>query len=445
MEKLNLDKELNKKLRDKINQYHNFLYEKEADFKFPSKRERVSSKAYNCICAALDRIDDLVAYCNTIEVCDVFKLCDLLNYGQTLIDCIMMIAHIYNVKYLRARDTSVFNKTGYDGKGNDEKYFKYLRSLCSVHPVETSYHSSYQGSEPEWCPYIMNNNLMVSIMLSEEESRADFIARVYRNDMEFDKYVPINVVQLNTYIWNRYNFIEEIIDAVEKYNLEKIKGFEKRTILAPQEFNTYEEYLENLQKEIIERCGKDNAYRVREWLAVMYSRFDDKSMQLQLEHYQYAMKQGIQKIHNGLQKMDIDHYFEVEPVEYNVLHTFNEYSYEMEKLNYLLPVHLIECESKPYIVITSDCGTCDKDRIDEMLAKIENAQKANVSYEELRDITRQIDSQYNVTNSEWARLMLKVIEPLFNNVLKFDYHLNDWYLYLQVQIAFWKLSVQRGE
>lgn len=445
MEKLNLDKELNKKLRDKINQYHNFYREKEADFRFPSKKEKVSSKAYNCICAALDRIDDLVAYCNIIEVCDVFKLCDLLNYGQTLIDCIMMIAHIYNVKYSRANDTVVFNKTGHDGKGNDEKYFKYLRSLCSVHPVETSYYPSYQGSEPEWCPYIMNNNPMISIMLSEEERRANFIARVYRNDMKFDKYVPINVAQLNTYIRNRYDFIEEIIDAVEKYNLEKVKRFEKRTILAPQEFNTYEEYLENLQKEIIERCGKDNAYRVREWLAVMHSHFEDKNIQLQLEHYQYALKQGIQKIHDGLQKMNIDHYFEVEPIEYNVLPICGEYSYEIEKLDYLLPVHLIECEDKPYTAIINNCSICDNGRINEMLIKVEDAQKANTSHEKLRDITRQIDRQYNVTNSEWARLMLKVLEPLFDNVLEFDYYLNDWYLYLQVQIAFWKLSVQRGE
>ena len=200
-----------------------------------------------------------------------------------------------------------------------------------------------------------------------------------------------------------------------------------------------------MQKEIIERCGKDNAYRVREWLAVMHSHFEDKNIQLQLEHYQYALKQGIQKIHDGLQKMNIDHYFEVEPVEYNVSHAFDKYSYEMEKLHYLLPVHLIECEDKPYIAIISDCSMCDKERIDEMLIKIEIAQNANATYEELRDITRQIDSQYNVTNSEWARLMLKVIEPLFDNVLKFDYYLNDWYLYLQIQIAFWKLSVQRSK
>ena len=65
-----------------------------------------------------------------------------------------MISKIYNVPYEAENDISCFNQKGNDGSGNDEKYFKYLRSLCSVHPVETSQHKIYQGDEPEWCPYI---------------------------------------------------------------------------------------------------------------------------------------------------------------------------------------------------------------------------------------------------------------------------------------------------
>ena len=133
------------------------MYERKAKFKVPGKRgEMEESKAFNCICACLDRIDDLVVHCNDIakNIENIYGLCDILNYGQTLIDCISMIAKIYGVKYNSEGDISCFKESGLDGKGNDEKFFKYIRSLCSVHPVETAYHPSYQGEQPEWCPWI---------------------------------------------------------------------------------------------------------------------------------------------------------------------------------------------------------------------------------------------------------------------------------------------------
>ena len=58
----------------------------------------------------------------------------------------------------------------------------------------------------------------------------------------------------------------------------------------------------------------------------------------------------------------------------------------------------------------------------------------------LMDIAREIDHRYTTTNSEWARIQLKIIEPYFDNVVEFEYHLNDWYLHLQIEIAFWLIS-----
>ena len=134
---LNLDLELNKKLREILNEEHNFMYERKAEFKVPGKRgEMEEIKAFNCICACLDRIDSLVVHCNDISknIENIYGLCDILNYGQTLIDCISMIAKIYGVTYNPEGDISCFDESGLDGKGNDEKFFKYMRYLCSFHP-----------------------------------------------------------------------------------------------------------------------------------------------------------------------------------------------------------------------------------------------------------------------------------------------------------------------
>ena len=83
--KIKLDIQLNKKLRDKINEIDNFAIDKTAEFQFPSDKRgtKQEGNAFNCICSALDRIDDLVRHCNTLDLTQTiegtFAFCDLLN------------------------------------------------------------------------------------------------------------------------------------------------------------------------------------------------------------------------------------------------------------------------------------------------------------------------------------------------------------------------------
>ena len=42
--------------------------------------------------------------------------------------------------------------------------------------------------------------------------------------------------------------------------------------------------------------------------------------------------------------------------------------------------------------------------------------------------------------TDYDEHMLKIIEPYFENTVEFDYSLDDWYLYLQIKIAFWRMS-----
>ena len=111
--KLSLNPELNKHLREKVNEWHNFTYEKQANFKSPEKRGKViKAQAYNCLCACMDRIDELVEHCNTLDINSLFGLYDIFNYGQTLVDCISMISKIYDIPYETEGDISCFNQKG---------------------------------------------------------------------------------------------------------------------------------------------------------------------------------------------------------------------------------------------------------------------------------------------------------------------------------------------
>lgn len=94
---------------------------------------------------------------------------------------------------------------------------------------------------------------------------------------------------------------------------------------------------------------------------------------------------------------------------------------------------LIEKGGEPFI----------NDRLNSMLSIISQAQASDLSEEEMMDVAREIDYRFKVTNSEWARVQLKIIEPYFANAVEFDYFLDDWYLYLQIKIAFWRMSKKR--
>lgn len=446
--KIKLDIQLNRKLRDKVNEINNFSVDKTAKFQFPSDKRgnKQESNAFNCICAALDRIDDLVEHCNALDLTQsqegTFALCDLFNYGQTLIDCITKIGEVYGAKYDSSNDISSFHQQGATGEGNDEKYFKYLRSLCSVHPLETSAHKEYQGDQPEWCPYINIAESAASRLLSchdETLSKADFIARVYRNDMEFSKHIPIYIKQIFHYIKKRYKFINKIISAIDEYNSNQIKTLKCTHILLPSECATYDDYLTNLEKEIHIRCGRWE-YQAKTWRAIFKTHYDDELNETALSAYKEELKKGITKVHTKLQAMDfLDEDFVCDAIDDRSIEQLNEYHYEMEKMVYLFPSYALEdTESEDFSFIDEPISlNCS--RLKEMLDAMDKAIKAGVDHEELKWCGRYLDNQYRVNDSEWARIQLKIMSPVLGKYISFDYFSNDWRLYLQVEIAKWLL------
>lgn len=450
--KIHLDLQLNKKLREKINEINNFSVDKTSDFQFPLDKKGVKreSNAFNCICAALDRIDDLVEHCNSLDLTQsqegTFALCDLFHYGQTLIDCITIIGNVYGIKYDSTNDVSSFHQKGTSGKGNDEKYFKYLRSLCSVHPLETNLHKEYQGDQPEWCPYINIAESIASRLLSCQDkalSKADFIARVYRNDMEFSKHIPIRIKQIFHYINKRYNFIYKIINAIDAYNNKQIETLKSTHIVLPSECATYDDYLKNLEQEIYIRVGRWE-YQARTWRAIFKTHYDDELNEAALTKYKSELQKGIAKVHSKLQAMDfLDEDFVCDAIEDSNIESLRDYHYEMEKMVYLFPSYAIEDKEHEDFSFINEPPTIDCVRMKEMLDAMNKALEIGVDHEGLKWCGRFLDGEYKVTDSEWARIQLKIMEPIIGKYIIFDYYSNDWLLYLQVEIAKWLLLINK--
>ena len=446
--KILLDKTLVFELREAFNEYRVFSYKLTGDFHNPTDNRGVKTNknAFNCLCAALDRITDIVDYLNTLDIQKdeqnaVFKLCDFLNQGQTLVDCISSFDRIYHVPYQAQGDISSFQQEGLTGKGNDEEYFKYIRSLCSAHPTATNAHPEYQGNEPEWCPYISTGGVFFTLLESKQPSLkgADFVATVYRNDEEYNIYVPIHLKQLFDYIEKRYKHIEKIVEAIKAYNQEQISYYKNTPIKRPEEFDSYDQYLKNLIFEMGNRCG-DHEYVPKMCLAVLHTRFKDGQWESAFDEFKEEMKNKIAGLHNALQDMTcLDEYFSFEIFNF-WSDKLRDYTYEDGKMCYLFPGFEIEDlndYSEDFIDRKSNFSL---EKTSEILSVFDVEIQKGLDHDSLKGLAIAINDYERTTDSEWARIQLKIMEPMLSCPLPFDYFLNDWHLYWQVQIAMWMLK-----
>ena len=294
--KIGLDTEILRKLRNKINEQKNISYNKMYG----------KYRAWDKICAIMNRLDDTVEYLNTIELNtgkykrSAFDFFDFMNNASVVIDCVKELSKIFEVSDSEIKNsTNIFNKVGSDGNGTDEKYFEYLRSLCSVHPVETSRHKRYQDNDFECSPYVLWNN---SLRLFNDD--CDIYAVVYTSkDNESFKRVGIYIEQVFKYVEIRVNFIEKIIDYIDTYQKDMILKLKKQHIKNDNEFNSYIEYLTNLDEEAKDRYGDDHWYSFEYVIKLLQLKLSDSENENKMKLYINALKYAIKFEHNALQNM----------------------------------------------------------------------------------------------------------------------------------------------
>ena len=254
----------------------------------------------------MNRLDDTVEYLNTIELNtgkykrSAFDFFDFMNNASVVIDCVKELSKIFEVSDSEIKNsTNIFNKVGSDGNGTDEKYFEYLRSLCSVHPVETSRHKRYQDNDFECSPYVLWNN---SLRLFNDD--CDIYAVVYTSkDNESFKRVGIYIEQVFKYVEIRVNFIEKIIDYIDTYQKDMILKLKKQHIKNDTEFNSYIEYLTNLDEEAKDRYGDDHWYSFEYVIKLLQLKLSDSENENKMKLYINALKYAIKFEHNALQNM----------------------------------------------------------------------------------------------------------------------------------------------
>ena len=268
---------------------------------------------------------------------------------------------------------------------------------------------------------------------NQRAKNADFVAIVYRNDSDTHKHVYISLMQIFLYIEKRYGYIENIIQEVKKQNQKRICELIKKHIPLPDECKNYDDYLSELEIAMKERCGDISSWEINKYRTILRSYFRDSTYNEILKLYKIELKRGIEKIHDSLQNMELDYYFDFEAVTYKVSFIPSEYAYSLSKLNYLEP----NWEDDNFDIegiLSTDKYQGDCLRLNKLLDIVTSVQKHD-THPDISGIDRLIDSKYHTTNSEWARVQLKWLEPYCD--AKFNYELSDWYLYLQTIVVFW--------
>lgn len=443
--------------------------------------ERDKIDITNFINASMKRIEDTRSHLLKIQTDvknDPFVFYDFMNCSETMISCILLFTKQFDADPDDfEKSKKVFLKDFQTGKNyskcnnkknkcktecfeldSDWNYFKYLRSLCSVHPTETTYHCRYLKSDEEWCPNIekFNKNSIRAILVyaNIDQNYPDYEAIVLTGDLNSRK-LDIWVSQIFNFVDNAYsNLMNLLINTLENYQKSKFDELTKKLIPNPQECKSYNEYLDNIENAIIERCGLSFKYLALHWKRILRTEFSNPIMKSLLEKYKIAVINDINAKRQMLQSLDTNDLWGLYdlPLSENIeCEELKEFTYQCEKMSYLRESeedYNDVSELNDSVRYDSLCNPEEKSNselhrwriLNTAFRDIEKMNDEKRSNEDLRKYTTYIDYQLHVTNSEWARIQLKTIEYIFGNEVIFDYGDSDWNLYMQYHVACWALQ-----
>lgn len=380
----------------------------------------VGRSAYNCINSILSRMDAIIKHLNGVvekmaKDKDVFALYDFLNQAQTLVDCIYKLARIFRTNLQDiTKKSDIFNELGEQGTGSDDSYFRYIRSLCSVHPFDTTKHGEYQKYLNEWCPTVRRKFSFDEILDTKlDPLEVDFIAVVYSEDFLNSRFIYLSISSLLRYINRKVDFIAEIIAKITIDLEKRIRRLRKEQMLTILDFkNDAVKYLEYLAVEGKKRYA-DERY-ISFALAVFRTTYPDLEQNKKLQAYQKKLFSQIISYHELLQQMQF------EPTE---LFYFNETIESLYNLE-----DEINLNFKSYKV-SKELAYVLK-QLEKELKKGKTKKELDILAYELIEFTYK-DKNKPPTLFDMARIELKKWERDF--IL--DYSQDNWHLFLNYLIT----------
>lgn len=358
------DTELSHKLRDAVNDKQNLSIDKTSNAK-----DIGNYFAWDRICAIMDRIDDTIIHLNSMKLgCNqnrsAFDFYEFVSCSAVLIDCIREIGKIFNIDISLigeiVNSQEIFGKE-YSEAGTDGKFFEYIRSLCVIHPTNTSRQKEYlQGSRFHCCPFVTWNHVL------HLRTDGDLTATVYNSKREGPLLqIPLYICQFENYVKKWVLFIEKVIEAINKYSDDVYEKFRNIPVKTLSEFNDdVVAYLKYLKDEYGNRFGDNISYVFDEYIRVFSINLTNEGNKGKIEKYKNAILYSIDFLRNALQNMSFDG-FENSGIKYpdasietdlflelshifNIDSAFKDFSYNLEKIYHLEPNDTYNYYEKQY-------------------------------------------------------------------------------------------------
>lgn len=272
---------------------------KKVDKRFPAR---------NKIVCALERIEDGLTYLNNYELTpchcqrNAFGFIEFLNCEYVIIHSIADLAKVFDVPTKEITDKRVcFYEFSY-GKGCDKEVFEYIRSLCAVHPTETSMHPTiHKAGEFDCCSRIVWDSISCS-------DQRDLTAVVYPSEEGDARYIGIKIEPFIFYLNKWIALLEKIEDNIYTFIEKEKRRFREVVILGPESFDDYTKYIDNLHEEYRQRVGDSYGYLFENYKIAFKVRFDDKEIEKKKECYATAVKYMFGFLHKQMQEMDEEQY-----------------------------------------------------------------------------------------------------------------------------------------
>ena len=322
-------------------------------------REKQEIPSWNQICALMDRIRDIVWYFDKMDFhtddCRmlVFDFYAFMTQASVLDHCILALAKVYDVDLTEENSScEIFGKPGTNGEGSDQKYFEYIRSLCTVHPDFTSFFKDkYHDEYGESCPYVTINDLPLN------DYEGDLIAVVYPNNGDSrNKYVEIKFNQIFAYVRRRYSILDKISDSIVQYDKMVDDEWASIELKKPDDFSDYIDYLRYLREQNNLRFPASEDNEIDLAIRMLTVKISDQENLDCYNKYCNALKYAMGFEHNRIQTMghgtdsemgivDIPHHigfskFDLLLRPSSGTEEHNKYHYPLEKLVYLINPYL---------------------------------------------------------------------------------------------------------
>lgn len=341
-------------LRDAVNDRR----KQSIDNEHEEKQTKGKYCAWDRTCAAMDRLEDTLAYLNSLELGknkdsrSAFDFYDFINNAYIVIDCIKTIGRIFRVDNGLVDEiensTEVFgNRLG--EKCTDQRYFEYIRALCSVHPLCTNHQKEFlNGSKFHCCPFVT----WKSSLTWYDGENADLTAFIYPSGVGSAIYLGLYVSQFEQYLTKWIEFIPKIIDAKNTYTDKEYEKLRQEPVKFLSEFeNDVVQYLIYLKDEYCRRFDYGCDYLFDDYINFFTTKLSDSRNNAALEKYQNAVVYSLGFLRNELQNMSYEGYENngiehpeswLETTLFDTIHhtspydsDFSAYGYNLEKVYYL--------------------------------------------------------------------------------------------------------------